>query len=202
MRDSAVARWLTAAAAAALTACATPAQKPPSAVAAAAPAPQELDPSYDWHALEVAGFGTLLKDVPVKLHEVLLFRDEARDPAADECECYAIDGSAPRFMAMTPDQYTLCFEQDRLVRVLATVILPADRAAKEFAAACGLWLKNAGAPTAVVNPLPVASSTPPRDCDGSDGTTAFSARLDDAGGESAAGAAMALTIKLDSVPNP
>ena len=36
-----------------------------------------VDASYDWHGLLIAPFGSVLKDIPLTLHEVLLFRDEA-----------------------------------------------------------------------------------------------------------------------------
>ena len=56
-----------------------------------APPPQSsalADASYDWHGLLIAPFGSMLKEVPMTLHEVLLFRDEAHGAnAADEAEC-------------------------------------------------------------------------------------------------------------------
>src|ERR1700674_276539 len=67
------------------------------------------DGSYDWHGLVIAPFGSVLKDIPVALHEVLLFRDEthgtstADDAATLEAECYAADAPAPRFIGRTPD---------------------------------------------------------------------------------------------------
>src|ERR1700731_3690177 len=63
---------------------------PPSAQAPA-------DASYDWHGLLIAPFGSVLKDIPAALHEVLLFRDEAQhgavgdNSAAADAECYATD---------------------------------------------------------------------------------------------------------------
>ncbi len=51
------------------------------------PAPAPLDASYDWHVLLVAPFGSVLKDVPLTLHEVLLFRDEAQS-----CRCRPMSG--------------------------------------------------------------------------------------------------------------
>src|ERR1700733_7175110 len=94
-----------------LAACASSAPKP---AAAPAPAPSPLDASYDWHVLLVAPFGSVLKDVPLTLHEVLLFRDEsARAAPAGELECYAVDGTRPRFIARSPSPYLLCFKQDR-----------------------------------------------------------------------------------------
>src|ERR1700692_2253837 len=69
------------------------------------PAAHELGgASYDWHGLLLAPFGSVLKDIPVALHEVLLFRDEAHstatadDAATVEAECYAADAPAPRFI--------------------------------------------------------------------------------------------------------
>src|SRR3981081_818017 len=91
------ARWpLPAAALWTLAACAVSKHE----IAPPPPAPPPLDASYDWHVLLVAPFGSVLKDVPLTLHEVLLFRDEAHAAsAADELECYAVDGKRPRFIA-------------------------------------------------------------------------------------------------------
>src|ERR1700730_10468145 len=62
------------------------------------PAHEPADASYDWHGLLIAPFGSVLKDVPVALHEVLLFRDEAQHGGASadnassaDAECYATD---------------------------------------------------------------------------------------------------------------
>src|ERR1700691_2935745 len=86
----------------------------------AAPPPSTHEPedaTYDWHGLLIAPFGSLLKDVPLTLHEVLLFRDEAQSTsAADDAECYAAATPAPRFVGRTPDEFLLCFKQDRLSR--------------------------------------------------------------------------------------
>src|SRR5471030_1579011 len=104
-----------------LAACAASQSKP---AAATAPAPAPLDASYDWHVLLVAPFGSVLKDVPLTLHEVLLFRDEGRSAAsADELECYAVDSGRPLFVARAPSEYMLCFKHDRLARVEASVRL-------------------------------------------------------------------------------
>ena len=40
-----------------------------------------MDASYDWHGLVLAPFGTLLKESPIALHEVLLFHEEPRGAA-------------------------------------------------------------------------------------------------------------------------
>src|SRR6202034_2117205 len=79
---------------------ATPPVHPPAQADTRPP----VDASYDWHGLLVAPFGSVLKDIPLTLHEVLLFRDEAHGSAAvDEAECYAADTPAPRFLGRTPE---------------------------------------------------------------------------------------------------
>jgi hypothetical protein len=130
---------------AAFSGCQTPSPrvKPPEAAPpAAVPAP--LDPSFDWHVLLVAPFGSVLKDIPLALHEVLLFRDQDSGAGTSEDgECYAADVGAPRFLASAPDEYLLCFKRDRLTRIHATVRLPDSEAPALFAAACAGWLKTA-----------------------------------------------------------
>ena len=82
-RAAGMLRAAVASAALALVACATPTPKAPEPP----PAPPPLDASYDWHVLLIAPFGSLLKDIPATLHEVLLFRDEEHNSAAaDELE--------------------------------------------------------------------------------------------------------------------
>jgi hypothetical protein len=163
-----------------LAACAAPAPKPAAPVA---PAPAPLDASYDWHVLLVAPFGSLLKDVPLTMHEVLFFRDEAgRAAPADELECYAVDGTRPRFVARSPSGYLLCFRHDRLSRIEATVQLPAEKAVRIYADACGLWLKK---------PLGLGD-----ECAGSEGGITFAGHFDNEPDESAQ-----LTIQLDAA-NP
>jgi hypothetical protein len=160
-----------------LCACAASAPKP---AAPPAPAAAPLDASYDWHVLVVAPFGSVLKDVPMTLHEVLLFRDEGERAApADELECYAVDGARPRFVARSLSEYLLCFKHDRLSRIEATVRLPADQAARIFADACGLWMKNA--------------QTTTEGCAGSEGATTFAGHFESEADESAQ-----LTIQLDA----
>ena len=160
-----------------LAGCTAPAPKP---VAPPRPAPAPLDASYDWHVLLVVPFGSALKDVPLTLHEVLLFRDQSQSTAsADELECYAVDGTRPRFVARTPEEYLLCFKHDRLSRIEATVRLPADDAARIFADACGLWVKNARAKT--------------EECAGSDGEVTFAGRFENEPDESAQ-----LSVQLDA----
>jgi hypothetical protein len=162
-------------------ACAAPPSKP----AAAPPPPPALDASYDWHVLLIAPFGSALKDIPLALHEVLLFRDETSAATAPgEPECYALEGTAPRFMARSPSEYLVCFTHDRLSRVEATVHLPRPESAQAFGEACGLWTKNAAAGAA--------------SCEGSEGSIAFAAHL-----ESDPEAVDAqLVIQLESVESP
>jgi len=178
-----------------LAACASgPARQPaPPPV----PKPVPLDASYDWRVLLLAPLGTFLKDVRFPLHEVLLFRDEAQSgPSADEAECYATDAAAPRFILRTPEEYLLCFKHDRLVRVEAAVRLPASQAANDFAAACGLWLKNAVADTLPAGGAPAGAVPPNGACEGHDGGVGFSARLE----LEPAGPDTLLSIKLEAFP--
>jgi hypothetical protein len=161
------------------------------------PAPQSPalgDASYDWHGLLIAPFGSVLKEIPLTLHEVLLFRDQAHGAgAADEAECYAGD-TPPRFVGRTPDEYLLCFKQDRLSRIQASVRLSGAEAPEVFATACARWSKQAAPVTASVAPqgaaaigdaAPVADAVPvddavpgPAPCEGHDGGVHFSGRLE------------------------
>lgn len=141
------------------------------------PAAHELE-SNDWHGLVIAPFGSVLKDVPMALHEVLLFRDDgAADNAAAASECYAADAPAPLFLGRTPDEYVLCFKQDRLSRIQAAVLLPAAEADGVFAAACAAW--GAAAPA----------------CEGRDGDIRFRGRLEQE-------AESTLSITLDDAADP
>jgi hypothetical protein len=160
-----------------LVACAASAPKP---AIPAEPAPVPLDASYDWHVLLVAPFGSVLKDVPFTMHEVLMFRDEAaRAAPADELECYAVDGAHPRFVARSPSEYLVCFKHDRLSRIEATVQLPAEEAVRIYADACGLWLKK-----------PFATG---EECAGTDGGVRFAGHFENETDESAQ-----LSIQLDA----
>jgi len=128
------------------------------------------------------------------VHEVLLFQDLAHGSAAvDEGECYAADAPALRFVGRTPDEYLLCFKQDRLSRVQASVRMPAAEASGVFAAACAGWSRNAASATA-------ASATA---CDGGDGAIRFRGRLEEEpDGTEISGAESTLSITLDDVSNP
>jgi hypothetical protein len=182
---------------ASMAACHTPSprvtapDRTPPAPAVNVPA----DASYDWHGLLIAPFGSVLKDIPVALHEVLLFRDEAHGGAAADnawaadADCYSTDASAPRFVGHIPDEYLLCFRQDRLSRIQASVRLTAAEGPGLFAAACADWLKD----------------TPPigAACEGRDGAIRFRSRLGEEPGQAEMPQTEAvLSITLDSAPNP
>jgi hypothetical protein len=155
--------------------------------------------SFDWHPLVVAPFGTLLKDSPIRLHEVLLFHDERHGPTEIESkDCYAVEGTPPTFVGQAPDEYLMCFEHDRLDRIDASVRLAADDAALIFGRACALWLGNA-------QPLTKADDA----CEGRDGDIAFSARLAAVPGENTAELLMTLSdaaksdaAKTEAEPEP
>jgi hypothetical protein len=162
-------RWMPATALALLAACHAASSRSPATDRTPAPQPPVPEAaSYDWHVLLIAPFGSALKDVPLTLHEVLLFRDEAPDAArTDDAECYSPDEAAPHFMGHTPDEYLLCFKQDHLSRIQASVRLDPARAAEIFTAACADWLQRA---TPASIPAPDA-------CEGREGAARFSARL-------------------------
>ena len=159
-----------------------------------APPPAKLPPldaSYDWHVLLIAPFGSVLKDIPLALHEVLVFRDEAQSASpADDPECYAANGAAPRFMTHSPSSYLLCFNHGRLSRIEATVRLPQNESAQIVADACALWTKNAQAPTSAGSEGSEGSAA----CEGADGGIAFAAHIEDAPNEEDT----QLTVQLDA----
>jgi hypothetical protein len=190
---------------AALTGCRAPAPHATAPERAQAPPPVARpleDGSYDWHALVVAPFGSVLKEIPLALHEVLLFRDQAHGAAAaDDAECYAADAPAPRFVGRTPDEYLLCFKQDRLARIQASVRLTTAGAPEVFATACTVWLKNAARATTGAAAPSVASAD---DCKGRDGSVRFSAHLGEEAGPptETPQTETILSIVLDNVPAP
>jgi hypothetical protein len=218
MRAGAVA--LAAALLAAVAACHTPAPRQAAPGLAAPPythAPS--DDSYDWHGLLIAPFGSVLKDIPGRLHEVLLFRDEAHgtaaagdaaaadDAAAVAAECYAADAPAPRFVGRAPEEYLLCFKQNRLSRIQATVRLAAAEAADVFAAACAGWSKNvapatANAPASTAETQSAAAAAGAA-CEGREGAIQFSARIEEEPGRGdMPPTEKALSITLNSAPEP
>jgi hypothetical protein len=152
-----------------------------------APAPLQQDASYDWHVLLVAPFGSVVREVPYKLHEVLLFKDQA-SPAADSGECYASESPPPTFLKRTPTEFLLCFQHDHLARIEAVVLLPKDEVRDIMSSACLLWHAKAkdSAP----------ATAPP--CVGSDGTVHYEAHLE----EEAEGGEVPLSLKLEQVAPP
>jgi hypothetical protein len=214
-----------------LAACHTPSpratvpDRSPPESAAHVPA----DASYDWHGLLIAPFGSVLKDIPAALHEVLLFRDEAQhggasadNASAADAECYATDVPAPRFVGRVPDEYLLCFRQERLSRIQASVRLTAAEASEVFAAACSDWLKNAAPNNAVPNKVVPNNAAPAASgietpgvvvrsdaapigaaCEGRDGAIRFRGRLEEDPGQAEMPHTEAvLSLILDSAPNP
>jgi hypothetical protein len=183
-----------------LSGCAAPkaAPEPP------APSTPALDASYDWHGLMLLPFGSVLKDVPFTLHEVLMFRDAAQAAQGDDAECYAVEQTAPRFLARTPSEYLLCFRHDHLARVQATVILPQEDAARVFGEACALWQRNAQAgPSGADQPRPEAVRTTAAagssgTCEGRDGAVEYGGRLE----ETVDRADRPFTIRLDAPAQP
>jgi hypothetical protein len=186
-----------------LSACASAPKTPPPAPAPAAPV---LDASYDWHGLLLLPFGTVLKDVPFTLHEVLLFRDASPAAQGDDAECYAMEQAAPRFLARTPSEYLLCFSHDRLARVEASVNLPQDEAARIFSDACGLWRRTVAAAAtgeATGSAMAAAATAPaaaagPGACAGRDGAIGYDGRLE----QNADRSESPLTIRLDALAQP
>jgi hypothetical protein len=205
-----------------LAACAG-APKTPVPPPAAAPAAPLLDASYDWHGLLLLPFGSVIKDAPFALHEVLMFRDAAHAPQSDDAECYATERTAPRFLKQTPGEYLLCYKHDHLARVQATVSLPPAEAAQIFSDACGLWQRNTGAVQTGAAPgagaaasgegagaqaaanagagsaaPPTATPSGSNTCEGRDGAIRYSSRLE----ESTDRPDRALTIRLDTLAQP
>jgi len=179
------AAWLCAAAACAFGCASSPHPSPsagPSAPPPRAPAQAPPSVSYDWRPLIVVPFGTLLKDMPLALDEVLLFHDAAGTSAtgapaagapaagsandAESGDCFSLQGaSPPQFLARPPDPYLLCFEHDRLHRIEASVQLAADEAARLLDAVCAQWLGSAE-----------DRARTPDGCAGSDGGVLLSVR--------------------------
>jgi hypothetical protein len=192
----------------AVTACVSTPKNPQPPPPAAVPGPPPLEASYDWHGLLLVPFGSVLKEIPFTLHEVLLFRDASHAVPADDAECYAVEQTAPRFVARTPSEYMLCFKHDRLSRVQATVNLPQGEAAQIFADACGLWHRNvaaalggpaqpASAP-AIANEAATPGAGEAVACEGRDGAIGYAGRLDQEAGQAEA----PLTITLDAAVLP
>jgi hypothetical protein len=133
--------------------------------AVSAPVAAPLDPSYDWRGLVLMPFGTLLKESPVALHEVLLFHDEARANSAEfGKDCFTVEGK-PRLADHEVQEFLLCFAHDRLDRIEASALMKSGEGPTVLARACALWLQNAAPAAGAVG------------CEGHDGNIAFSAHL-------------------------
>jgi hypothetical protein len=104
----------------------------PPREAAKAPAPI-ADPSSDWRRVPIAPFGSLLQDVQVAVHEVLMFGELAHE------ECYALDTPSGRFAGREVESYLLCFSRGRLDRVELSVSVPEAGAEAEFSRYCDDW---------------------------------------------------------------
>jgi len=208
-------RWIGARAAAwVCTACACGCASAPQPAANAGPsgpppAPESAGPAYDWRPLIVVPFGTLLKDMPLALDEVLMFRDAAgrgpaergpaeRGPAepaasaapndAESGDCFSMDGaSPPQFLARRPDSYLLCFEHDRLRRIEASVHLADGEAEPLLGALCAQWLGRAE-----------DTARTPDGCAGRDGVVAWRVRTAQDPGSPAT---LSITL-IDARPEP
>ena len=185
----------------ALAACAAapPAAAPPPAAEAQAEPP--LDASFDWHVLLPAPLGTLLRDMPLKLHEVLLFHDRMGVGAAvapgvrDQSDCHAPDAGAPHFADHSPEEYLMCFLHDRLARIDAKVPLDAGggNAARLFERICAGW-------GAIEAPAAAAPAEPA--CAGREDGVAWSARLLIDSSTEPAGAVLSVTLTLADDQRP
>lgn len=185
---------------AALVACVSSSVPPPQPPRV--PPVEKPDASDDWHSLVIAPFGTLLKEMPVGLHEVLLFRDVGQGgDGRENGDCYTLDGAPPSFLGRPADEYLLCFDQDRLSRIEASVRLSPDAAGAAFAEACARWRAK--------NPPPPAPATPqaspppaaePGGCEGRDGAVAYRARLRAAEAQSPDVLSISLFSAADSTP--
>lgn len=161
-----------------LAACAA---SPPASRHQPDPSPAAApDASYDWHGLIVMPFGTLLKESPVPLHEVLLFHDVAEGAGvAASKDCFATEPPPPRFAGQESEHFLLCFEHDRLARIETSVhqadvpVRPADDAQQRFARLCAQWSGTLAAAGAVTGDAA---------CTGRDGDIAFAAHLGGAEG--------------------
>jgi hypothetical protein len=164
----------------------------PKAPAPAEAAPAPLDASYDWHVLLVAPFGSLLKDIPRPRYEVLELDGQTADSPG---ECYGMDTAPPRFLSQAPTELILCFRHDRLVRIEATVMLPAGEAPQILAAACALWQRGA----AMTAPQPAAAPAAPAGaCRGRDGGVDFDGRLEQEADLDADRSFLPYTMTLDA----
>jgi hypothetical protein len=121
----------TACAMALLAGCAGPPVQAP-----ATPRAARVDPANDWRRLPIASFGSLLQDLQMPVHEVLMFGDLASQ------ECYGLDAPQGRFVGRQIETYLVCFAKGRLDRVEVTVNLAVADAAADFSRYCDDWLQH------------------------------------------------------------
>jgi hypothetical protein len=140
-------------------------------------------PLSDWRSLVVAPFGSQLQDVPVPVHEVLMFGERAGQ------ECYAPDAAARPFAGREVDSYLLCFAHGRLDRVELSARLPEADAEAEFSRYCDQWLTGA----ATVSPRAA------RSCGGTAAQgLSFSASLGESPDDAGDGPAVLLSIVVST----
>jgi hypothetical protein len=117
---------------------------PRPTVSAPAPVPAVPAVVYDWHPLLIVPFGTLLKDVPLALNEVLEFHGSESDAPIENRDCFSIDGaSPPEVLGRRPEKYLLCFEHDRLHRIEALLRLAPAETESMPDLLCQEWLDGA-----------------------------------------------------------
>ena len=153
-----------------LAACA--ARKPQEST----PAPRAATPdageiaraqAYDWHDLLTVPLGTRLKDMPMRMHEVWVFRADPRRAAdADALECYGTDAPPPLLLGRPADAFALCFAHDRLFRIEAQARYSAPAARQLLERACAEWSARASVAVRTAD-----------GCEGTEGPIHFSARL-------------------------
>jgi len=140
----AVARCAAALCAAALCGCASAPQPAHRAPPASTPAQAPPPVSYDWRPLRLVPFGTLLKDMPVALNEVVPFHEAGTGAQAQSSDCFSMDGASPPSLnGRRPELYHLCFEHDRLHRIEAQLRLAPAEAQPLLAALCAQWFGRA-----------------------------------------------------------
>jgi hypothetical protein len=154
----------------------------PSAAPAAATSTPAV--SHDFTPLVLAPFGTAFKDVPVPLTEVLVFHQPDVRRTSEDADCFR-PNVVVAFLGRAPTDHLLCFDNDRLRRVEASVVLPAAEAPALFAAACADW-RRGNPPTALEADA----------CEGRQGAIAFSARRTD--GPDSAAATVSITLEAVS----
>jgi hypothetical protein len=177
---------------AALAGCVSSSVPPPQSPRV--PPVEKPDAFYDWHPLAIAPFGTLLKEMPVGLHEALLFRDSGQgDDGRENGDCYALEGAPPSFLGRPADEYLLCFDHDRLSRIEASARLSPDGGGTAFAEACARWRAIAAPPAA-------PPATEPGSCAGRDGAVAFRASFSGAESGSLDVVSISLFSAADSTP--